>query len=93
MLQRAVGASGVLPADPLKQPRPLSFFGPDDYDGSDEDVAQVQQEIVERQRQWDQAYQQLSVWRKLCVYWRGHITEPIGTSGGLAAQSTPSGTA
>ena len=71
--------------DPLKQPRPLSFFGREDVPSYGDEWEACRRSIEARQRQWDQAYQKLPLHLRLLARLKGHETEPVGTFGGLRA--------
>lgn len=47
----------------LQNPRPLDFFGPEDYTGGD--PADDVQYIMDKQKEWDDAYNSLSFFEKI----------------------------
>lgn len=63
-------------------PRPLSFYGPDDWDGITP-WQQIDAEIREAQRLWDAEYLKLPWYRKVYATLTGLVTEPVGTSAGM----------
>lgn len=72
-------------------PRPLSFYGPDNWDGYST-WQELEQDVQASQRAWDAEYLELTWWERFKVRLAGLLTEPVWTSGGLpmpCAQSTP----
>ncbi len=63
-------------------PRPLSFYGPDDWDGYS-DPAEQSEEMTQLQIKWDDVYYSLKWWEKWILEFQGKVTEPVGTSCGL----------
>ena len=64
------------------RPRPLSFYGPYDWDGVTP-WQEIDASIRNSQREWDAWYLSLSRWQRFKVRWAGLLTEPVGTSCGM----------